>query len=112
MDYGNIKAESPDDIATNVLLLMTDSLKKSFHIPLAYFLINKLNSDALCQLIKESIKMLHDVGVQVHAVVFDGASKNVVMAEQLGCNIKYFDGNFIILVILTKRLMLCLTYIR
>ena len=32
--------------------------------------------------------MLHEEGVQVHAVVFDGASKNVVMAEKLGCNIE------------------------
>ena len=94
VDYGNIKAEYPDNIATNVLLILIANLKKSFHIPLAYFLTNKLNSDVLCQLIKESIKMLNEVGTQVHAVVFDGASKNVGMAEKLGCNIKNFNGSF------------------
>ena len=38
--------------------------------------------------------MLHEVGAQVHAVVFNGASKNVVMAEKLRFNIKNFDGSF------------------
>ena len=35
VDYGNIKAESPDNIAKNILLIMTASLKTSFYIPLA-----------------------------------------------------------------------------
>ena len=43
---------------------------------------------------KESIKMLHEVGAHVDAVIFDGASKNVGMAEKLGCNIKNLDGSF------------------
>ena len=34
------------------------------------------------------------MGAQLHAVVFDGASQNIVMAEKLGCNIKNFDGSF------------------
>ena len=94
VDYGTIKAEDPDSIATNVLLILTASLKKPSHIPMAYFLTNKLNSDILCQIINESIKMLHEVGANVHAVIFDGASKNVGMAEKLGCNIKNLDGSF------------------
>ena len=73
---------------------MIGSLKKPLSIPLGYFLTHGLNSDVLCQLIKESIKMLHEVGAHVHAVIFDGASKNVGMAEKLGCNIKNLDGSF------------------
>ena len=73
---------------------MIGSLKKPLSIPLGYFLTHELNSDVLCQLIKESIKMLHEVGAHVHAVIFDGASKNVGTAEKLGCNIKNLDGSF------------------
>ena len=40
------------------------------------------------------MKMIHEVAAYVHAVIFDGASKNVVMAEKLGCNIKNLDGSF------------------
>ena len=91
---------------------MTARLKKSFHIPQAYFLTNKLNSDVFCQLVKESIKMLLEVGAQVQAVVFDGASENVAMAGKLGCNIKIFIVPFLIVVMLAKRFMLCLTCVR
>ena len=94
VDYGNIKAEDPDNIATNVLVIMIGSLKKPLRILLGYFLTHKLNSDLLCQLIKESIKMLREVGAHVHAVIFDGASKNMGMAEKLGCNIENLDGFF------------------
>ena len=94
VDYGNRKAEDPDNIATNALVIMIGSLKKPLSIPLGYFVTHKLNSDVLCQLIKESIKMLHEVGGHVHAVIFDDASKNFGMAEKLGCNIKNLDGSF------------------
>ena len=94
VEYHTIKAENPDSIAANVLLILTASLKKPSHIPLAYFVTNKLNSDILCQIINESIKMLHEVGAKVHAVIFDGASKNVGMAEKLECSIKNLDGSF------------------
>ncbi len=94
VDCGNIKAEDPDNIATNALVIMVSGLKKPWYIPLAYFFTNKLNSEILSQLIKESIKMLHEIGAQVFAVIFDGASKNIGMAEKLGCNIKNLDGSF------------------
>ena len=38
--------------------------------------------------------MLSEVGCFVHAVVFDGAPKNIGMAEKLGCNIKKLEGSF------------------
>ena len=37
VDYGDIEAESPDNKAANTHLIMSATLKKSFHIPLAYF---------------------------------------------------------------------------
>ena len=94
VDYGSIKAEETDTIATNALVIMISGLKKPWYVPLGYFLTNKLNGDILCQLINESIKMLSEVGCFVHAVVFDGAPKNIGMAEKLGCNIKKLEGSF------------------
>ena len=38
--------------------------------------------------------MLHEIGCLVHAVIFDGAAKNIGMAEKLGCDIRYFDRSF------------------
>ena len=48
--YGNVKAEDPDNIATNVLVIMAARPTKSWRMPIAYFLIQekpvwfKLNS--------------------------------------------------------------------
>jgi len=61
VDHGNIKAEDLDNIATNVLVIMIGSLKKPSSTPLGYFLTHKLINAVLCHLIKESIKMLHEV---------------------------------------------------
>ena len=58
--------------------------------------------------------MLHEVGAHphAHAVIFDGASKNVGMAEKLGCNIKNLDGLFLIHVIMREGFMLFLTFVK
>ena len=93
IDYGTIKGEDPDNIATNVLVVIS-GLKKPWYVPLAYFLTNKLNADILSQLILESIKMLHETGCLVHAVIFDGAAKDIVMVVKLGCNIRHLEGSF------------------
>ena len=74
-DYGSIRGEEPDKIASNALVLMVSSLKKPWYVPLAYFLTDKLNYDILYQLIIESIRMLCEVGAEVHAIVFDSAPK-------------------------------------
>ena len=92
--YGKIKGEDPDNIATNALVIMISGLKKPWHVPLAYFLTHNLNADILAHLIQESITILHEIGCLVHAVIFDGAAKNIGMAEKLGCDIRHCEGSF------------------
>ena len=46
------------------------------------------------QVIKESINLLTDEGLDVHAVTFDGCSKNLAPARRLACKIDSFDGSF------------------
>ena len=46
------------------------------------------------QLIYEAINLLIEKGAEVSAVIFDGASKNISMAEKLGCNIKKLETSF------------------
>ena len=55
---------------------------------MAYFLTNKLYADTLSHLILKSIKMLHGALCLVHTVIFDGAAKNIGMAEKLGCDVR------------------------
>ena len=94
VDYGYIKGEKVNTIATNALVIMVSGLKKPWYTPIAYFLTNSLNAMVLCQIIKESIKMLSETGASVHAIVFDGAPNNVGMAKKLECQIDKLDGSF------------------
>lgn len=41
VDYGKTQGEDPDNIATNVLVIMAAGLKKSWKMPIGYFLANK-----------------------------------------------------------------------
>ena len=93
-DYGPILAEDQDTIAHNALVVMAVGLQKQWSYPIAYFLVNHMDSKMQAQVIKESINLLTDAGLDVHAVTFDGCSKNLAKARRLGCKIDSFDGSF------------------
>ena len=93
-DYGPILAEDQDTIAHNALVVMAVGLQKPWSYPIAYFLVNHMDSKMQAQIIKESINLLTDAGLDVHAVTFDGCSKNLATARCLGCKIDSFDGSF------------------
>ena len=46
------------------------------------------------QFIYEAINLLTEKGAEVSTVIFHGASKNISMAEKLGCNIKKLEVSF------------------
>ena len=94
VNYGPLKGEKPDTIAENALLFMVAGLQKPLYVPIAYFLTNALDGDILARIITEAITMVTQKGAEVHAVIFDGAPKNITMAEKLGANIKKLDGSF------------------
>ena len=93
-DYGPILAEEQDTIAHNALVVMAVGLQKPWSYPIAYFLVNHMDSKMQAQIIKESINLLTDAGLEVHAVTFDGCSKNLATARRLGCKIDSVDGSF------------------
>ena len=67
---------------------------EKFMVPVAYFLVDCLNSQMQAQIIKESISHLTDAGLEVHGGTFDGCAKNLATARYLGCKINQFDGYF------------------
>jgi hypothetical protein len=69
-DYGPILAEDQDTIAHNALVVMAVGLQKPWSYPIAYFLVNHMDSKMQAQIIKESINLLIDAGLDVHAVNF------------------------------------------
>ena len=93
-DYGPILAEEQDAIAHNALVVMAVDLQNPWSYPIAYFLVNHMDSKMQDQIIKDSINLLTDASLQVHAINFDGCSKNLATARRLGCKIDSFDGSF------------------
>ena len=94
VNYGNIVAEDGDTAAENALVVMAVGLKQPWSYPIAYFLVNGLTARTQSQIIKESINLITDAGLEVHAVIFDGCSKNLATARALGCKVENFDGSF------------------
>lgn len=94
VDYGFIQGEKPGTMAKNALVLMISGLQKPWFVPIAYFLTNSVKANILKQIIIEALNILHEVGAEVHCIVFDGAPKNISMADKLGCNMQNLVGEF------------------
>eukprot|EP00794_Sanderia_malayensis_P011743 gene11743-12964_t len=94
VDYGALKAEPNDSIAKNALVIMVSGLQTPWYVPIAYFLTNSINGDIQKQLIYEAISLLTEKGAKIHAVIFDGASKNITMAAKLGCDVSKLEFKF------------------
>ena len=75
-NYGPILAEEQDTIAHNALVVMAVGLQKPWSYPIAYFLVNHMDSKIQAQIIKESINLLTEASLDVHAVTFDGSFKH------------------------------------
>ena len=85
--YGNVKAEDPDNIATNVLVIMAARPTKSSNANCVFSYTRK-TSVIQAQLILEAIKLLYLEGIIVKSVTFDGPTKSISTAKKLGCEIE------------------------
>ena len=94
-NYGDIRGEDPENIATNALVIMAVGLKSPWQMPIAYFLTSKTISETQAQLIKKAIILLFHENIIVKLVTFDGPTKNVETARKLGCNINHLQGSFV-----------------
>ena len=88
VDLGN-DAEVDDSapVAKDALVFMAVGLDKSWKVPVGYFFIDGLSSQERANLVKLCIKKLHDVGVDVIALVCDGPSCHFAMLRALGANL-------------------------
>ena len=81
-------------LAKNALVFMLVSLKKKWKVPMGYFLIDSLNAEERGNLLKQALQLLHDSGVCVPSVTFDGTTTNYSMAESLGACFEMKDKKF------------------
>ena len=80
--------QSPDNLATEVLGFIIVGVSGHFKHPIAYVLQDKCPGIVQAQLITDCLSLLHGVGINVIAVVFDGCPANITTAKCLGCKLK------------------------
>lgn len=87
---GFITAGRPKDdddalpIAKYVLVFMISGVNDSFKIPVAYFLVDGLETEERAVLIIETIRRAREVGAKVIAKTYDGLITNISTARFLG----------------------------
>ena len=81
INYGTAVPEVEDDLATEALVFLIVGLKSHFKHPVAYFLQKKCSAVVQVQLIRDCISLLHDEGLCVHSLIFDGTYTNQYTAK-------------------------------
>ncbi|GBO22021.1 DNA transposase THAP9 [Araneus ventricosus] len=88
VDYGT-DLESPElPIANNALTFMVSAVNGNLKIPIAYFLIDRLNAIERTNLIKIALECLYETGIKVVALTFDGLLCNFKVGNELGARLE------------------------
>ena len=90
--YTNFDGQHDDSqLATNALVFMVVSINDKQKITAGYFLIHKINGSQKANLVTQCLILLHDVGIKIVALTFDGLGANIKMASDLGCDFSKLD---------------------
>ena len=98
VDLGNeIVVDDENEVATEALVFMLVSLRKSWKYPIGYVLINKVDATTLHSLLSHALLSIEHK-LQVYSITMDGTSTNLAAMELFGCKLKdpgrNFDGRF------------------
>lgn len=83
---GNDEA-SPQSIAKESLTFLVNCVNDRWKMPVAYFLIHKLDTDDQAFLIEEVVYFLESNQIDVVSVTFDGLKTNLSTAKKLGASL-------------------------
>lgn len=83
--------DTNEDMATQALVFMLVGLDGLWKHPIGYWFTNHFDGATVGTLVKQSLKLTHDEGIDVGALVFDGLPANITMANDLGANINSED---------------------
>ncbi|XP_058811532.1 uncharacterized protein LOC131676450 [Topomyia yanbarensis] len=74
--------------AKEALVFMVTGIQAPWKIPVAYFLIKGLNSTEKKNIINIILESVHEAGVCIIALTFDGTCTNIATVNALGCEIR------------------------
>ncbi len=84
-DLGGTVNLDVEEYATEVLLFEIVSLTCKFKVPVAYFLVNKIDASLQKELALAVITALYDANVIVRSLTSDGSAHNLSTYRKLGC---------------------------
>ncbi|VDO17384.1 unnamed protein product, partial [Brugia timori] len=100
MEDGNADESTLPPLAKNALVFMLVALNDSWKVPCGYFFVNSLNGTERANLLRKAFDLLHEHGVIIPSLTFDGAAVNFSAARELGANFEpgsnfkpYFQHN-------------------
>lgn len=98
VDLGGQLTENYDDgtekLATKALVFLLVNINGSFKAPIAHYLINSLNGLEKSILLKDLLIKLHEYGIKVISVTFDGDKAHKTACELLGAHLNYCHIDF------------------
>ena len=83
-DMGFGKSNPNRTLATQALVLMVVGINDTFRLPVAYFLIKSFSAAEQSSLVTTCLTNLHDIGVDVECLTFDGHPTNIATGVDLG----------------------------
>ncbi|KYQ55617.1 THAP domain-containing protein 9 [Trachymyrmex zeteki] len=78
-------------MTTQAMVVMIVCLNENWKIPMSYYLINSLNGKERAQHISQCLTNLHEIGINVTSLTFDGAQSNIRMAKELGAEFNFTE---------------------
>lgn len=77
--------------AKDAFVIMVVGLNTHWKVPIAYYLINGITAEEKANIVISCLHQLHDTGIIIKTLTFDGASNNISMTSLLGANLDHTD---------------------
>lgn len=80
--------------AKEALVFLVSAINSHFKVPVGYFLASGVTGSQRAELVKQCLELLHNAGIKIVALTFDGCASNLCMATKLGCHIEKSEITF------------------
>ncbi|GBN44974.1 hypothetical protein AVEN_275050-1 [Araneus ventricosus] len=87
VDFGTGLDDDQLPVATEAYTFMLNCVNGNWKVPIGHFLINGLTAQERANIIQECLKNVHETGIEVVSLTFDGTSTNLSTAQYLDASI-------------------------
>lgn len=91
INFGKKMNDSHVPEASSAIVLMLVAVNGHWKIPIAYYFIESLNAIERANIVNETLTYVHETGVLITSITFDGPRYNFAMATTLGAKLNIGD---------------------